>query len=257
MAENSKKTNRKRSNRKAEETDSLGIHKIPVDIVEIERNMIENWLLHAKHWIKHNIELARKVTLSVLGSFIFILLLVLIHNAVTQQHNRNFYDYLGEYQSAAGSPEGLSTLQGKTEKLCNSFWGTSGSQSACLLNSLLTAKTKSPAEAAELLEHYTNKLGNNGLGAFFRFYTGYYHESAGNFDEALKHYRQLQAELATIEQEDLAIFHVGRILYYQGDLVKAKELFVSLVEHYPAGSFTGQAKKYISIISLKSGAGEL
>lgn len=250
MAENSKKSNRTRSKQKTEESD-LGIHKIPVDIVEIERNIIENWLLHSKHWIQKNRDLARKISLSVLGSFILVLLLILAHNAIAEQHNRQFYDLLANYEKSAQSPETLASLREESEKLCGNLWSTSGSQSACLLHSLLSAKNSETAKAAESLEKYTGKLGGNGLSLFFRFYTGYFYESAGNFDEALEQYKMLRKVLATIEKEDLALFHIGRIHYYQNNHEEAKKVFVSLIKDYPAGSFTAEAKKYISLLALK------
>ena len=249
MAEKPKKSTRTRKARNEES--ELGIHKIPVDIVEIERNIIEKWLLQARHWIKHNSELARKLTLSTLGIFVVILLTVIIHSTITEQHNRQFYDLVSDFETGRGNEEALSGVQSKAEKLCNTFWSTSGSRSACLLNTLLSAD-KNTSVAAESLEDYTSSLGNNGLGLFFRFYTGYYYESAGNLDEALKQYKKLQEELATIEKEDMAIFHVARIHYYLGNYDKAKTLFGSLVEQYRASSFSEKARQYISLISLQS-----
>jgi len=234
----------------------MGIHRIPVDVVEIERNIIENWLLALRHWIKLNSKRAKMVLLSLLALVVVALLVLFVHNAVIEKQSSQYFSAIGKYDEALKKNEtekdkALNELLADTTKLCHATWSTEQSNSGCLLTALIHLELKHTREVAESLKTYATHSGSKALKAYTAFYAAYNYENSDNLDDAYKLYGSLQNILKGTGKEDIALFHQARIEYYRNNLKEASKLIDTILNDYKTSNYTQEAKKYKKLIELK------
>ncbi len=248
-------TNRRSSRRKTEQEQAEGIHSVPKDLVEIERNMLESLLIHLKHWVKMNTETVRKFIFGAALFIVLIFLFVFVHSGIVETQNREFYSLASQYHEIENGPEELherefAQLKEQATKLCETFWSTKHSNNACLIAGLVELKIGDNEEAVSILEEYRSNLSSDALAAYFTFFNGYLFESAGKYQEAQELYNELSEQLDAIEDADIGLFHKARSLYHAGNYQEAKIIFLKIAQE-PQGPYTSKARNYLSLISMQ------
>lgn len=259
MAEepNKRKSTRRR---RPEEESETGIHSVPKDLVEIERNILESWLIHLKHWVKINTEMVRKYIIGAAVLIVLIFVFVFIHSGVIEAQNRQFYQFAAKYHEIKGQPqelqaENFANLKEEADILCGTFWATKHSNNACLISGLIALETQGPQSGLEVLEEYRENLSNDALEAYFAFFNAYRYESVGESQKAIELYDLFLEKLEISENQNLGLFHKARALYNAEQYEDAKILFLKIVQEKVSSPHSAQARHYLTLIELQKQSG--
>lgn len=245
----------RRSNRNDEETQ--GIHPVSSDVVEIERNLIEKWLLSLKHTARMNPKTTRYLVLSIISAAVLLLVLIFTHTYIKRSHNENFYYLMSQINEVQKLPDGeiknsqLVKKGDEAAELCNSFWMTESSYNGCLAAASAYIKAGRPAKAASVLENYTDEYTDEGYGPVVLFQQAHAYEAAGELEKAEKVYSELGPVLKKIKKEDLSIFHRGRVLYYLGRYDEAAALLEKVINDFENSAYSDRAAQYLTLTELK------
>ncbi|MDH4199145.1 MAG: hypothetical protein OEV66_02100 [Spirochaetia bacterium] len=242
-------------------TDVPGVHKVPGEVVEIERNIIENWMIALKHWLRINPSTARKIIFGFLLTGIIAFMLMFVHSAMTEKQNSDYYVTLLTYEKLKkDAPDKkldekkLKELLSRSVKLCNALWSTRYSNAGCFLSAVFTNELGDSKQTASYLLKFSGKVNSRALAAYAAFYSGYNFESSRDLDQALKLYDKLGSYLDKKTGKDFSLFHRGRIYYYNNKLNEAEKCFKDIIENYKTSGYLGKAKNYLVLVQLKKSA---
>ena len=247
------------SRRKKTENEKLGIHALPHEIVEIERNLIENWLISIKHWFQINPSTARKIILGIFAASAIFFIGVFIHSAVIEKHNSDFYSILLSYEKFKGDGAKIEDSKLKkmleySDKLCNTRWSTRYSNNGCYLSAILYNESGDKKSAAKYLEKFSDKVNNKAVAAYAAFISGYFYETEKDLDNALLRYKKMEKTLDNKHGMDFSLYHTGRVFYYKNQFTEAENAFKKIIKDHKDSSYSKQAREYLMLIYLKKSA---
>jgi len=254
LNQNNKKLSFRRKKSNSEKT---GIHIAPKDVVEIERNIIENWLIALKHWFHVNPSTARKIILVFFGTLVVFFLGLFTYSFLIEKQSKKFYSIMFLYESVkegknSGKSEAkLKKLLAESTKLCHSMWSTQYSNNGCLLSAILSNETGNKKDSAEFLSRYSKKVNNKALAAYTAFLSGYQFESSHDLSQSLAMYKKMDSYVDEKAGMDFALFHKGRIYYYDNKFKEAEDSFKQIIEKYKTGNYYESAKNYLLLVQLK------
>lgn len=226
-----------------------------VESPAIRENPVAKALLYLRSWILQ--KNYRAYAWGILGLFVLILFGFLVQSYRGLIHNETFYELFLEYEQLNLLPEGeakkkqFEKLAQKAQNLCQTFWGTKDSANSCLLAAAAYRKADFAQKAAPLLERYYESYHGRYVGPFALFYSAYAYEEAGDFSKALELYRESAPLWRKIEQEDVPLFHEGRMLYYLGKLAEADKLFEKIITTYTESLYREKAQNYRLLIAIR------
>lgn len=251
-----KKIERKSDRRKKESSEKIKEH---VDVVEIERNLIENGIISLKHWYKDNPKAIKWVLISIIAFFVFLLSFLFFHSTMIENHNNQLFKLISEYEESfqINIPElknaKMKDLQRKADILCNNFYPSRESYHACIIASLASLENKQPEKAAEYLKKYTNHYNGDGPSTLTAFYTAYAYEAAKDYSKAEKYYHKWGEYLKEkeLKNEDASLFHQIRMAYYQNKKKNALDMISRLLKEFPNSPYKNKAIQYRYLIYQK------
>jgi len=243
---------------KKSNNEKLGIHSIPEEVVEIERNIIENWLISLKHWLHINPSTARKIILGVLVSAVVFFMFIFIHSAVIEKQNSNYYSILMSYEKLKGEnnenkidDKKIKKLMEHSHKLCNSLWQTRYSNNGCLLSAILSNEAGNKKDTADFLAKFAAKSHDQALAAYTTFISGYFYEASQDLEHSLELYKKLDKYVDDKNGKDFVLFHKGRLFYYNNKFTEAESSFKEIIEKYKTSNYYKDAKNYLLLVQMK------
>jgi len=259
MKEDSKQRKISRGRKKQDQDSKYGIHNVPTDVVEIERNIVENWMIFLKHWFQSNQNIGRYIIIGASSLFVLMIFSIFVFSLARDNHNKKFYELLDEYEKTAKNTtdsknEILVGIAEKSDALCDKTFKTKYANAGCFLSALIYIELEEDEKSSKALESYSGSVGNDGLAAFTLFFSAYYNEAADDLEKSKKQYERVKRYLKPVDKEDIAIFHLARIHYYQKDYAKAESLFLIIIDNYKSSVYLDAAKKYLLLVSLKQNA---
>ncbi|MDH4263538.1 MAG: hypothetical protein OEV78_10890 [Spirochaetia bacterium] len=250
--------NKKISNRrKKSENEQLGIHSLPTELVEIERNLVENWLISLKHWLHINASSARKIIVGFISAVVLFFIFLFIHSFIIEKQNAKYYSILVTYEQLKDDnavkidEQKLTKLIKISDKLCNSIWSTRYSNNGCLLSAVLSDEAGNKKEAADYLAKFSSRVNSKAMAAYTAFLAGYFYETNHDLERSMTLYKKLDSYVDEKNGKDLALFHQGRILYYNDKLPEAEKSFKEIIEKYKTSAYFNNAKNYLMLIQMK------
>lgn len=255
----SNQSNKKISTRhKKTDSEKLGIRSVPGEVVEIERNIIENWLISLKHWFHVNTATARKIIFGFLMVMVLFFIVVFTHSAVIEKQNSQYYSILLSYEKLkedsgvvkidAGK---LKKLQEHSDKLCNTTWSTRYSNNGCLLSAIFSNEAGNKKETADFLMKFSKAVHNRAFAAYTTFLSAYFYESNKELDKSIDLYKKLDTLVDEKTGRDFTLFHTGRLYYYSDKLTEAEKSFKEILEKYKSSPYSANAKNYLLLVQLK------
>lgn len=229
----------------------------PHEIVEIERNFVEQTLLDLKHWAQRNQALFRKIIYGVVGVAVLVFLFVFLDSQAQEQASVEYYKILDKYEKARILPLGdnrnkeLRKVAGEAHKLCSKFWSTNASMQGCLLEGLAFLAAKENALAAKAFEKYADYFSGEPPASYALYYAGIAREATGEFTKAYSHFDKLAEAYKSIKKEDVALFHKGRILYNKQEYKLAEKMFREILDKHKASPYLKEARQYLALIRLQ------
>lgn len=221
------------------------------EIVEVERNLLEQWLLSGKHWAQKNITFVRYSIFSVFGLLLLFFVFLFVADMRLEKHSNALYSLVTRLESANENTPNKELLQ-ESDKLCNTWWSTPASQNACLISAVLRGQAKEFSAMAENLKTYNRFWNKKMVLPVTLFYQGIAYEAQGDLDNAYQTFQQLEKSLEETQNADAAIFHRAHILYRQNKQESSAKLFRSLLEDYKESPYAEDAKKYLILIEARN-----
>jgi len=245
------KSNRKTGRRENHNPEEVVIH---TDIIEIERNLVEKYLIKLKHKIQDHIKIVKKVGVFLILLVLLFFILLFVHGKIEKSHSNEFFSLLKQYDKTKIMPGGekrnklLNQVIQNSTQLCNSLWSSKYSPNGCLVAALTYLEKKDNKNYAKMLNEYVNLNNDKYLGSYILFYAAYAYEASFELEKAYKLYDKLQKMYKTIQKEDIGLYHKARVKYLQNNYKEAKKLFNLLKKEYPQSSYLKDAKNYLLLI---------
>lgn len=206
-------------------------------------------------WFRDNPQLVRKIVYFFLGLIVLLIIWLLLHTASSESHNKKFYTLVEKFDDVKKFPKGearslkMKEFAQSAESLCHVVYTTADSYAGCVLLASALIEAKEYEKAANVLKKTADYYEKGGLGAFTLFYAGYAWENAGELDKAMEIYVKLEKILKNSEKDDVALYHQGRIHYYNGKYDEADALFTKIVNEKSKSVYKESAKKYLLLVA--------
>ena len=227
------------------------------ETIEIERNLIQNWLLDLRSWAKRNTRLLKILSLISVLALIISLILIGLYTALIEKHNYQFFSYLTRYngykilEDSQERNDKFRRLIQDSRKLCDTFFKTSHSYNGCLLEAVSYIELKEYEKVSKPLNMFGQHNADNGAGIFALFFAAQAYENLLNFEEAYSIYNQIEVPLKLIGKEDIAIYNKAKILYIQGKLDLAEKMFQEIVDEKKASKLEEASRNFLRLIAFK------
>ncbi|MDH5716065.1 MAG: hypothetical protein OEZ22_00330 [Spirochaetia bacterium] len=258
MSEKIKRKKLFRKRKKFEENDeNQGIHKIPKDIVEVERNLIENWFLLSRRWLKSNPKLVRTITAAIMLMVILTFIGIFTHSAITESQNEDFIKLYKTFSDVKKMPESedkkkkFNEILENSQKLCSHFWPTVHAANGCLIEAYTYKELKEFQKHIESLLKFAQYQDSIAVKTYAKFFAAYAYESQYQLQKAAELYNDLEKDFEKIEKNDIILYNKARTFYYQNKIDEAKPLFKKVLADFPNSTYKKDVKNYLLLISLK------
>ena len=227
------------------------------EVIEVERNLIQNWLLSLQVWARENIKFLRGLLLASVFALLISLIFIGFYTALVRKQNYQFFSYLNRYneykelKSTEEKNKKLRALIKDCRELCYTFLKTSHSYNACLLEAASYIELKEYKKVSKPLDMFGQYNSKNGAGVFALFFAAQAYENLLDFEKAYQLYNQLEDTLKLIGKDDIIIYNKAKILYLQGKLDLAETMFQKIAYEQSSSDLHGAALDFLRLIAFK------
>lgn len=250
-SEDQRRNRRVSRRRKKEEKDEPSFSH---ELVEIERNFIEQTLLNLKHWTMANKSLVRNIVYGLVGFGFLLFIFIFLNAQAADTHSAEYFRILQKYEAARILPEGdvkqkeMKAILKDAGTLCDKIWSTDASKNGCLLKGLSGLQIGDNTQAAIAFEKFADHYNSQPPASYGVYYAAVAREQSGDFEKAYSLFDRLQELYEPIKKEDIAIYHKARILYQKGDYKTAVSMFREIIDHHKTSSYIKKSREYIALI---------
>ncbi len=225
--------------------------------IEIERNLIERFLMGVKDRYKSNKK-------PLIYSFISILIVVaLIISGVVYYRNREkveleqFEKILDRYSTS--DQNDLKNIQKTINDLNalidSSLWGYVNENGYYVVAGLYLS-INNQKEGKKYLLKFVDKSPSSFFAPLALHRAGIASEELGDINDAFRIYQRLEKEYQNSIIADEIFYDLGRINQVKGNLLKAKEYYNKVISEYPISVFASKAKKRLLLLGYHKTIGE-
>lgn len=217
--------------------------------IEIERNVIERYLMTFKNFIKEN---SRKSLYIAVGLVVVIAISVSAFVYIDASSAKDLENYESVIDSYRMNPADRvvkdKTISSLREIIKNTRFGYVNEMSHYMLGNLLYDDEKF-AEAYDMFSVFVKKSSSDDL--FIPVAVNKMAvclEEQGKIDEALSLLLKYEEESKNAVVGDQLIYNTGRLYSVKGDRIKAKEYFSQVISTYPDSVFSERAKERLFLL---------
>ena len=231
-------------------------HFSDTEVVHIERNILEDFIISLKKWVHHNKTIVKILISVVIISIIITIIVAIIHNSLSKKHNALFFksfDSYTEYKKitdTTSQKEKLLSISKELGKLCDSLIKTKYSENGCLLQAIIHIHLNQNDMILKPLAHYTKYHNNESISALLLFDLARVYENLGQLDKAYETYNEMNEILLPIKKNELALYGRARVLYAQGKFDLALTQFKKLLVEFPLTSNKEKVDRFIRLIYI-------
>ncbi len=218
--------------------------------IEIERNVIERFLMDAKELIQKKRVLVLYAFLGVLGACIIVIAAVVIVDHVNTNNEKQFEKIMDDYAkySSVGDVERVKgvvkDLRGFVDSTYFGFAHTTGYYA--LGNILFSLKEY--REAHKNLVRYVDKAPKTTLAPLALLKAAIALEEANDLKGALELYKRLEDRYTDSIIADQIFFNAARVHAKNKDLVNSRNYYNKVISSFPESVFAQQAKKRLFLM---------
>lgn len=238
-------SSRKSSRRNKPDTEGKSLYtNYQPEIVEVERNVLEQWLLDLKHWAQQNRTLVRYSLLSLVALFFFFLLYIFVADQREKKHSEQLYHLIANLEQS-------NEILSQSEDLCYTWWSTPSSQNACLVLAILQERSQNFSAMSESLKKFNRFWNKKNFLPVTLFYQALSYEAQEDYTTAYKTLEQLEKLLYKSTYVDIALFHRARILYRQKKWDLAQQAFERLLKDHKSSMYVQDSEKYLILLAAQ------
>lgn len=223
--------------------------------IEIQRNVIENFLMAVKNYARKNMKTLLIITVATLAVLVLLVAGVLYYDKRANDDMVRFEQILEKYRMASFADEqgrvgNLKKTAAEMNGLIDSsYWGYVNKNGYYVLASLYMNE-KMYAEAGEYYLRFVKKSPSSFFAPMALQQAAIASEERDNIDEALRLYQRMDKEYAESALADQIQYDLGRMYQKKGDVFKSREHFNRVVFTYPQSLFARKAKERLFMLGL-------
>lgn len=217
--------------------------------IEIERNIIEQYLMTVKDFVKHNGKFVRLVIISVI---ILIVISVSAFIYIESSVSADFRKYEAIADSYRMNPGDRAvkdqTIKDLNELIKNTWIGHAHEMSLYLLGNLLYEDEKY-GEAFEMFNSFIKKSSSEEI--FIPIAVNKASiclEEQGKIDEAIQLLQKFVENNKDSIVMDQVLYNIGRFFSIKDDKIKAREYYNNVISSYPDSVFSDRARERLFLL---------
>jgi tetratricopeptide (TPR) repeat protein len=215
-----------------------------IDRIEIERNIIEQFLMQSKTFIRNNRKLVIKILLGIFAVVIAIVVSLFVVDGIENRDQKRFDLIMREYvtYSSAGDRDGMNKVVLDLEDFIqNSYFGFTHRMGYYVLGNIYFAQ-KEYKKAEPLLRAYAEKDTSTIFAPIALLKAAIACEETTDLKGAIGIYRTLEDDYAGSVIADQIYFNYARVLAEKNDIVNARRYYTKVISSFPESSFAGLAR---------------
>jgi TolA-binding protein len=213
--------------------------------IEIERNVIEQFLMDAKDLVKKNRKLVVYACAGLLIVTSIIIAALVAADYVTTRDESRFEKIMDDYAryAANGDPGKMRTTIAELKKFIDStYFGFAHTMAFYALGNLCYNQ-KEYLEAKKYLVRYADKEPGSHLAPLALLKAAMALEEAQDLKGALELYKRLENKYAESIIADQIFFNMARLYGKMNDVLSTRKYYNRVISGFPESAFVLQAKK--------------
>lgn len=218
--------------------------------IEIERNVIEQFLMDAKDYLKDKKRLALYSLVGLAAVLVIIIAAVVAVDNVNTRNNLRFEKIMDDYAKymEAGDSEKTKGLTGELRKFIDDTWFGFAHTMAYYALGNLYYDQKEYSEASKCLLHYADKKPKTALAPLALLKAAIALEEAKDLKGAMDIYKRLEEKYASGMIADQIFFNQARVYGKMKDIVNARASYNRVISSFPESAYAQMAKKRLFLL---------
>ncbi|HOT44941.1 MAG TPA: tetratricopeptide repeat protein [Spirochaetota bacterium] len=218
--------------------------------IEIERNVIEQYLMDAKEFVREKRSLVIYSFLGLLVACVLVIAAVVIVDYVNTKNEKRFEKIMNDYAkySSAGDAEKVKGVARDLRDFTDStYFGFPHSAGYYALGNILFGQ-KEYREAHKYLVRYADKAPKTTLAPLALLKAAIALEEANDLKGALEVYKRLEDKYGDSIIADQIFYNAARVYAKNKDLVNSRNYYNKVIASFPESAFAEQAKKRLFLM---------
>ncbi len=218
--------------------------------IEIERNVIEQFLMDAKEYVQKKRSLVVYSFFGLLGACVLVVAAVVIVDSVNTRNEKRFEKIMTDYErySSAGDAGKVAGVVKELRDFTDStYFGFPRTAGYYALGNILFGQ-KEYREAHKYLVRYADKAPKTSLAPLALLKAAIALEEANDFKGALEMYRRLEDRYGDSIIADQIFYNAARVYAKNKDLVNSRNYYNKVIASFPESAFAEQAKKRLFLM---------
>ena len=221
--------------------------------IDIERNVIERFLMQVKSYVKQNRKLVITSLLGLLAFIIIVIAAVVAVNMIIERDQKRFEKIMNDYAmySMMGQKDKLPGIKSDLIKFVDSsYFGFPHTMAYYVLgNSYYDDKDYKKAD--EYLRIYARKDSSSIFAPLALIKAAVAREEMNDLKGALELYRELEDKYAASVIADQIFFNYARVYGKKNDLFNSKKYYTRVITLFPDSSFANLARKRLFMLGVR------
>ena len=220
--------------------------------IEINRNIIEKFLMKVKDYFRKNIRLVIYSAISIIVFLTIIISGIVYFNHREKNEIKELEIILEKYYSSESDKEKniQKTINDINNLINSSLWGYVNKNGYYIIAGLYFSVNKHN-EGKDYLLKFVNKSPSSFFAPLALHRAGIECEKLNNINEALQLYQRLESEYDGCVISDEIYYDLGRIYHVKGNILKAKEYYNKVILQFPISMYASKAKKRLLLLGQR------
>ena len=221
-----------------------------VKSIEIKRNVIEQFLMDAKEYIKKNRKFAMYSAIGLLCAVAVLIAVLVAADQINTRNERRFdeiMDRLAKIKGPAQQADMNAVVSDLKQFIDSTYFGFSHNAAYYVLGNIYYDRRNWP-EAKRNLVIFADKEKKNVLAPLALLKAALSQEEANNLKGAIELYRQLEDRYADSIIADQLFYNYARACALNGDMVNARNYYNKVISAFPESGYAQQAKKRLFML---------
>lgn len=221
--------------------------------IEIERNVIEQFLMDAKDLLKHNRKLALYSMVGLLAVLVIVIAGVVAADFMKNRNNLRFEKIMDNYAkySATGDSEKIKGLAVELKQFVDdTYFGFAHTMGYYALGTMYYDQ-KEYKEAGNCLLRYADNKPKSNLAPMALLKAAIAFEEANDLKGAMEIYRRLEDKYSESMAADQIFFNQARVYGKMNDMVNARSSYNRVISSFPESAYAQMAKKRLFMLGGK------
>jgi tetratricopeptide (TPR) repeat protein len=218
--------------------------------IEIERNVIEQFLMDVKNAVKKNRKLVLYAAAGLLAVFVIIIAAVIAVDTISARDETRFEKIMDNYAryTAVGDSGSINSVKDDLKKFVDStYFGFAHAMGYYALGNIYFNQ-KEYLEAKKYLVRFADKEPRTNLAPLALLKAAIALEEANDLKGAMELYRRLEEKYADSLIADQIFFNTARLYGKMKDVINSRKYYNKVISAYPESAFVMQAKKRLFML---------